>query len=126
MLSTNKKGDIPTVILVLGVFIVCSLTLLNFYLVGVRDSGFFEGVLLIEAVSEIADDVRFYDELGKDSLELTELSERVERGRFKLKGEKIMKDKKEGYRIVGTFNETKWMGLREGDQLVSVKYEFPK
>ena len=123
-LLSNKRADIPTIILVLGVFIVCSLTLLSFYFAGIKDSNFFEGVLLVKAVSEAADDIRFYDKLGKDSLGLTGLSQGVEKRNFKLSGK--FDEQKKGYVVEGTFNEKKLLGFVEGDQLVHVKYEFPK
>ncbi len=122
----NKKGDIPTVILVLGVFIVCSLTLLNFYLAAGRDSSFFEGAVLIKTVNEIAEDIRFYTKLGKspeDALKLIELSgEETEKGNFKFSGTNNGGE----YLIVGTLNETKWDGIREGEWLVIVNYKFSK
>jgi len=120
-LLSNKRADIPTIILVLGVFIVCSLTLLSFYFAGIKDSNFFEGVLLVKAVSEIADDIRFYDKLKKDPLELTGLSKGIKKDNFELIGKF---DKQ--YTITGTFNETKLLGFLEGDRLVKVEYEFPR
>ncbi len=126
-LFMNKRADIPTVILVLGVFVVCSLTLLSFYFASDKDSDFFKGVLLIKAVSEIADDVKVYNKLGKtpeEAMNLIGFSEGkiIEKDNFKLTGKFDGKE----YTIIGTFNESKWLGFVEGDQLVEVKYEFSK
>ena len=109
-LVSSKRADIPTVILVLGVFIVCSLTLLSFSLANIKDSNFFEGVLLVKAVSEIADDIRFYNKLEKKNpLELAGLSQGkvVEKDNFKLGGKFDKENKGKEYTIIGTFNESK-------------------
>ena len=47
----NKRGDIPIIILVLGVLAVCSLALLSFYNATLKVSNDFSGIKLIEKVN---------------------------------------------------------------------------
>ena len=123
-LFKNKKADISITILVIGVFVVSSLTLLNFYFEGFKDNNFFEGVILIKKVGEFAEDIRFYESLNlkKNSLELTGLSQGIEENGFKFQG------KSEGgfYEIKGTLYEKEFFGLLTGKELVSVEYNFSK
>ena len=51
MKLNNKKGNIPIIILVLGVLIVCGLALLSFYNSNLKVSNNFVGVKLIEKLS---------------------------------------------------------------------------
>lgn len=133
-LLSNKKGDIPIVILVIGVFAVCTLTLLNFYVKSFKDDNLFEGVILIEKVRELSEDLKFYNNPSlnkKNALELTGLSgEGIEEGNFKFKGEFIPEKrdiggkliKKASYKIEGNLTEDTI--IFEGKRLVSVKYNF--
>ena len=47
----NKKGNLPIIILILGVLAVCSLALLSFYSSNLKVSNNFSGVKLIEKLS---------------------------------------------------------------------------
>ena len=47
----NKKGNLPIIILVLGVLAVCSLALLSFYSSNLKVSNNFAGVKLIEKLN---------------------------------------------------------------------------
>jgi len=47
----NKRGNLPIIILVLGVLAVCSLALLSFYTSNLKVSNNFVGVKLIEKLS---------------------------------------------------------------------------
>jgi hypothetical protein len=118
----NKKADISITILVLGVFIICTLTLLNFYISAIKDRGFFEGILLVSKINELAEDIRFYDNLSKDSLELTGLSQGFTEGSF------IFNGKSDGkvYFLEGTFNESYWFGFLGEKRLIHVEYKFQK
>ena len=120
-IQKNKKGDIPITILVIGVFIVCTLTLLNFYFEGFKDTTLFEGVLLIKEVNEFSEDIKFYDNLDRDSLSLTGLSQEFERDDFKFQG----KLEENNYILEGSLYEKEWLGVFEGKRLVYVKYGFP-
>ena len=117
----NKKGDLPIVILVIGVFVVCTLTLLNFYFEGFKDNNFFEGVVLVEKVREFSEELKFYDRLKlEDSLELSGLLEKIIDGNFEFEGNLIGRD----YNLTGDlFEKSIWS---EDKQLVRVEYNFPK
>ena len=119
----NKKGDLPITILVIGVFVVCTLALLNFYIETISDKNFFEGVILIEKVRELSENIKFYNRLEKkNSLELTGLSGKgIEKGNFKFEGRESEKD----YEISGTLFETKYI-IFEGKKIASVEYNFIK
>ena len=47
----NKKGNLPIIILILGVLAVCSLALLSFYSSNLKVSNNFAGVKLIEKLN---------------------------------------------------------------------------
>ena len=54
----NKKGNLPIIILILGVLAVCSLALLSFYSSNLKVSNNFVGVKLIEKLnSEIEENL---------------------------------------------------------------------
>ncbi len=116
----NKKGDLPIVILVIGVFVVCTLTLFNFYFEGFKDENFFKGVILIEKVREFSNDLKFYKkiDLEKDALEYSGLLEKIEGDNFKFEGSVDGKE----YKIIGTLFED----LGKGKKLVFMEYNFPK
>ena len=48
----NKKGDVTVVILVIGVFVVCTMAMVVFFLSSLQKAGEFVDVGLIEKVSE--------------------------------------------------------------------------
>lgn len=121
-LKKNRKADIPITILVIGVFVVSTLTLLNFYFEGFKDNNFFEGVILIKKVSEFSEEIKFYNSLKKNSLEFTGLSQGIEEDGFEFKG-----NFEEGfYEIKGTLYEKEFFGVLTGKELVSVEYNFPR
>ncbi len=47
----NKKGNLPIIILVLGILAICSLALLSFYNANLKVSNNFAGVKLIEKLN---------------------------------------------------------------------------
>jgi len=47
----NKKGDIPTTVLVIGVFVVCSLALGSFYVSNFKVEKSFVGIALMEEMN---------------------------------------------------------------------------
>lgn len=55
----NKRGDVPTVVLVIGVFGICSLAMLSFFSanVGVMDS--FSGVSVMEKINIMIEEAEF-------------------------------------------------------------------
>ena len=63
----NKKGDIPIVVLVLGVFFICMMILGSFYFFQNRMNRTFIGTDVIERAIVIEDKYYFYNNLGKFS-----------------------------------------------------------
>ncbi len=63
----NKKGNLPIIILVLGVLAVCSLALLSFYASNFKISNNFVGVKLIEKLNSQIE-TNLYQEKPVDNL----------------------------------------------------------
>jgi hypothetical protein len=63
----NKRGDIPIVILVLGVFFICMMVLGSFYIFQNRMNRTFVGTGVIENATAIGDKYHFYQNTGKFS-----------------------------------------------------------
>lgn len=61
----NKRGDIATMILVIGVFLVCAVTIFSFVLFNGSDrQSFVNSLETMAAVNSMADSVRFYENAG--------------------------------------------------------------
>lgn len=116
----NRRGDIPTTILVLGVFVICSLALLNFYLVGLNDSNIFEGVVLVGEIVKFSDDIIFYKNFGKNPLEFAEKSRLIKNSDLNIEGE--LEDG--NYNVTGSLSEKEYLFF-EGKRMVYVEYKFP-
>lgn len=56
----NKKGDVPTAILVLGVFALCTLALISFYASGIFVKNTFFGPNLVEQMNSNINEYNFY------------------------------------------------------------------
>lgn len=56
----NKRGDIPITILVIGVFLVCSLALLSFYLSGINEQKTATRLEMMREVNSLTDEIKFY------------------------------------------------------------------
>jgi len=56
----NKHGDIPITILVIGVFLVCSLALLSFYLSGINEKKTAVKLEIMREVNSLTDEIKFY------------------------------------------------------------------
>ncbi len=63
----NKRGNLPIIILVLGVLAVCSLALLSFYSSNLKVSNNFAGVKLIEKLNSQIE-INQYQEKPVDNL----------------------------------------------------------
>lgn len=55
----NKKGDIPVTILVIGVFVICSLALLSFFNSAIKARDFFIGIDLMEKMNSQIEEAKF-------------------------------------------------------------------
>lgn len=66
----DKHGDIPIVVLVIGVFLVCTMAVGSFYLFGNKIKANSVGIRLIERANADADKYYFYENIGKTDEEI--------------------------------------------------------
>ncbi len=65
----NKRGDISTLILVIGVFLVCAVTIFSFTFFNGSNKEKFAGVVENMAKANfIAEQIKFYENAGQDPL----------------------------------------------------------
>lgn len=62
----NKKGEIPVVVLVIGVFAVCSLALISFYVSDIHVKESFAGLDTMQEMNIKIENASFYDVSVKD------------------------------------------------------------
>lgn len=63
----NKKGDVPVTILVVGVFALCSLAMLTFFMADFKMGNSFVGVSIMEKMDATIDEYYFHINNGVDS-----------------------------------------------------------
>ena len=69
----NKKGDVPVTILVLGVFIICSLAIASFYIANNKVKKDFYSVDVVKSMSLYKDRIQFYKNTGLSADQIKEL-----------------------------------------------------
>ena len=69
----NKKGDVPVMILVLGVFVICTLTLISLYISGDKFKGGFSSIDVLENATSIENQIRFYENIGYSSDQIKDI-----------------------------------------------------
>lgn len=63
--NMNKRGDIPTTILVIGVIVVCTLALVSFFLsTNQEEKNYFAGIGVIEQLDSQIEQNSFYQQIG--------------------------------------------------------------
>ena len=63
----NKRGDISTLVLVIGVFLVCAVAIFSFAFLNSSDKEKFASVIESMAkVNSFAEHIRFYENTGQD------------------------------------------------------------
>ena len=65
-LINKKRGEISIVILVIGVFAICSLALLTFLVSDFQMGNNFVGVSVLEKLNGQIDEYKFYQNMGKE------------------------------------------------------------
>ena len=71
--TMNKRGAIPIVILVVGVFLVCILAILSFFVSNNSVKNSFPVINTIEAASLLKERISFYENLGYDKEQIKTL-----------------------------------------------------
>jgi len=69
----NKKGDVPTAILVLGTFAVCALALISFYVSSIFVENTFFGPELVEKMNSQVNEYNFYSSKNLNGEEIREI-----------------------------------------------------
>lgn len=72
-LMKNKRGDVPTAILVLGTFALCALALISFYVSGIFVKNTFFGSNLVEQMNSNINEYNFYKSENLNAQEIQEI-----------------------------------------------------
>lgn len=121
----NKRGDISTTILVLGIFAVCSLAIFSFYSSTSSFKENFSGIFVVQKIDSFGEKVKFYQkqEIGKNPEEVMDIFGReIVEGDFSFSGEKIGED----YVLTGDFSKRNFelfgFGIGERKSLIYAEY----
>lgn len=110
----NKKGDIPITLLVIGVFAICSLALLTFFIYDFRMSNSFVGIKVMEKMDAAIEEYYFYLNQG--------ISKDVAQDYFSVKEENGARY----FYYDKTYYKTSFLNFnREKVLLFSVQYQVP-
>lgn len=112
----NKKGDLPVTILVIGVFAVCSLALITFFISDLKTVNSFGSIDLMENISVQINQYNYFLSQGT-SIDLLEQA-------FNVKEEKlIVKENEMRFTSLDdVFSSGEW---RKKVLLFSVEYKIP-
>lgn len=66
----NKRGDIPVIFLVIGVFGVCTLALLTFFVADFKMANSFVGVSIVEKMNSVYDEYLWQKNIGRNDDQL--------------------------------------------------------
>ncbi len=70
----NKRGDIPITILVIGVFAICGLAMISFFLSVNNQKAGFENIRVIEEIKFENEKYLFYEALGLSESEIKDFT----------------------------------------------------
>ncbi|MFH1325417.1 MAG: hypothetical protein ABIH49_01445 [archaeon] len=121
----NKKGDLPTLILVVGVFAVCALALASFYFADVDFRDSLAGIQMIEKINSFGEEINFHLALGKNPADMMEIFNGVSEGNIFYSGKL-----NEGVYVVdGNYSlpKNKIFGFGFGGEkrIIYVEYKLP-
>ena len=122
----NRKGDVSITILVIGVFVVCSLALFSFYLSGVNGKETSLRVNIVEKIISLSEEVKFYKnpEINKNPEEMMDIFDMDSNENPAFTGSVSGGI----YQINGTYYEKKFkilgFGVGEREEIFSVEYRF--
>jgi len=80
----NKRGDLPVVLLVIGVVLICSLALFSFFYSSFYTGQSLVGVSQMEEINSKIDQYNFYKEMGVDENKIRSALE-IEDGKISVK-----------------------------------------
>jgi len=78
LIPNNKRGDIPIVVLVIGVIAICVLAIVSFSVVVFTLDNSFYGVSSMEKMSSLIEKYSFYKNLGMSDEEINVLDSSVD------------------------------------------------
>lgn len=73
MIPKNKRGDIPVMVLVMGIIAVCMFAILTFYMSDRNTKNAFEIIDTVKAASLIDDKIIFYENAGYGTTEVIKI-----------------------------------------------------
>lgn len=73
--SKSRKGDVPVMILVLGVFAICAIAILSFYSSATRSKGDIGGFAIMEEANSRVDEYYFYSKFPMKEQAIIEMLE---------------------------------------------------
>lgn len=112
----NKKGDVPVTLLVIGVFAVCTLALISFYLASIKITNSFAGVSVMENINSVAEKIRFYESQKLDFNFGTEVN-----GDITIKTEETQNH----YSIIGKYKISEgFLFWKKDKTLVEIEYRL--
>ncbi len=110
----NKKGNLPIVLLVIGVFAICSLALLTFLIADFKINNSFFGIGIMMDLNEDIDEYSFFFDQGVPKEKLKQIYNLSE------DGENFVFYREE--KVSGALFKK---GVKKDDILFSVKYVVP-
>ena len=111
----NRKGDVPTAILILGTFAVCALALISFFASSILVETTFFGPDLVEKMNSQVNEYNFYSSKNLNSEEIREIL---------LLEENFYINEEEKYFEINKSDEAFWY-WKDDKFLFSVKYYVP-
>ena len=123
----QKNGDIPITILVMGVFAVCGLALISFYISGIDGKETSTRAGMVEKIKSLEKEIKFYSgpEINKNPMEVMELfNEGIVEDNLIFTGIR----ENNNYKITGTYFEYDFQafGFKVGERkaIFSIEYSF--
>lgn len=76
-MKRNKHGDLPITILVIGVFVVCTLALITFFTFSAKEKNSFVGVKLMQKINYQIENYFLTDSLNGLDIKMNPLGKKV-------------------------------------------------
>ncbi len=72
-MTKNKRGDIPIMILVLGVFVICILAIMSFVFSAAKSEDSVLGYIAVEMANSLREQYHFYENVGYGTAEIEDV-----------------------------------------------------